>query len=164
MAYPTRLFDMLVELADCLCAQIVVDGLPEPCFCGVVPGDQIALEYAGDCDPLCGMAWVRLGGLYAASTVGVASTLPGNCGTQSGVDIELGVVRCVSVGSDDGSPPTPEELFASTELQMADAIAMQRAIVCCPALDTSSVIVGIYTPVGPEGGVVGGTITVSAML
>jgi hypothetical protein len=164
MTYPSRIFDVLTEVAACLCAQIQIDGLPEPCFCGVVPGEAIAIDYAGDCAPLCGMAWVRLSNVYSAASVGVASVLPGNCGRSTGIDIEVGIVRCISAGDSDGSPPSPEELQDATELQLADAMVLQRTLICCDALDSGSIIMGTYTPVGPQGGVVGGTVLVSVML
>ena len=41
--------------------------------------------------------------------------------------------------------------------QMADMAAMRRAIVCCNG-DFDDIILGQYTPLGPAGGVYGGTV------
>ena len=43
-------------------------------------------------------------------------------------------------------------------------MAIQRTLLCCDALDTSSIIMGTYSPIGPQGGVVGGSILVSLMI
>ena len=158
------LFDLLSALATCLCAQIVVDGSPDVCFCGVVPGGAASQDYTGDCDHSCGMAWVRLSGMYPMAGVGIADATPGNCSASLGADIELGIMRCISVGDSEGNPPPPAELLASTQLQMADAMTMLRAIQCCPAVPTKDTLVGAYAPLGPEGGLVGGVLTLSVAL
>jgi hypothetical protein len=153
---------LLDDLSVCLCAQILNDGLPNVCFCGVVPGDQIALDYAGNCADECGMAWVRNAGAYPSTVVGQPSTLPGNCSSGIGLSVELGIMRCMSVGEADGSGPSSSELEAASRLQQSDMLAMWRAVACCRS-SKDWVIVG-YTPYGPEGGLVGGTLTISALV
>lgn len=150
---------MLEDLATCLCAQIITDGLPEPCFCGVVPGEAVAFDYAGSCDDACGMAWVRLGSAYPSVTIGSPTAQPGNCSAAIGIDVEMGIVRCIEVGSADGSPPTPEQLNDAADLQVADLLAIWRAVACCR--QSKDWAIGQYTPFGPEGGLVGGVVTMA---
>lgn len=160
-------FSLMAELATCLCAQISdpENQLPAVCFCGLVPGEAPSLEYTGDCENACGMAWVRLATTYPATGPGQASEQPGNCSSLMNVDIEMGIVRCADVGDDFGNPPSPETLLAETQLQVADMLAMQRAILCCDALDPRDAVVGPYIATsGPDGGLVGGTITVSVVV
>lgn len=157
-------FTRLSALATCLCAQITdpVNGVPDVCFCGIVPGEQATALYAdGDCADRCGMAWVRLVSLYPSVSIGVLDPTPGNCGSSIGVDVELGIMRCISVGDERGNPPTPDELLAATQLQIADSLVMQRAVLCCDAIPPSEVILSNYTPLGPAGGLVGGMWTLS---
>jgi len=148
-------FDRMTDLAACLCAQIEADGGPEPCFCGVIPGDAVVGDYAGDCDEQCGMAWVRLIATYPATGVGQADESVGNCGSTLGFDLEIGILRCITI-HDDGSPLTLEESSDATRLQTADMMTMWRAISCCDSFTSKDYVLGSYQPLGPLGGLVGG--------
>lgn len=162
---PLQLAEML---ASCLCEEIrsseEVSGV---CFCGVVPGDAVAADYMSGCDDVCGMAYVRLTTVYPSVSVGVADTTPGNCGKSLGADFEVGILRCFDVDPE-GEAPTEAEYLAATELQLADAMVIHRAITCCATSQAqdpfrkgqgvwdNEVVMGQYLPTGPEGGVVGG--------
>lgn len=154
--------ELLTDLAACLCAALTPDGEDDPglCFCGVLPGDTVILDYM-ECDATCGMAWVRLTSAYPATGVGVLSELPGNCGTFLGLDIEIGVMRCLEQ-PDGGEPPDPEQYAAASALQSDDILAMRRAVQCCAALEDASM--GLYQPVGPDGAVVGGVWQIFAVI
>lgn len=157
------IFEAMAELATCLCAELKKDGSPDLCFCGLVPGDAAMDQYAGDCETKCGMAWVRLITAYPATGVATPSEVPGNCNSGLAFEIEVGAVRCISVGEDDGSPPSAEELLAATDLQIRDMVAMHRAILCCDAINPKDSLLNNYAPVGPTS-VVGGIWTISVML
>lgn len=151
------IFNRLTELAACLCAEYVpgnVNDLPQVCFCGVVSGEQAAIDYFGDCDTACGMAWVRLTSASPMSGIGIENVQPGNCGSTLGFSVEVGVSRCANFPDSDGTPPSEADYRAEVELQYADMLAMRRAIVCCQ--DTKNYILGTYTPYGPTGASVGG--------
>jgi hypothetical protein len=139
------------QLATCLCAQIEADGLPALCFCGVLPGEIPAYNGGEECD--AGMAYVRLITMYPASGVGTQNVSVGNCSSLLGFDLEVGIMRPSPIGDEEG--PSDAELLESTELQLADAIAMRKAIACCTG--QKNWILGAYTPYGPEGGIIGGT-------
>lgn len=155
-------YDRLTLLAACLCAQIQdpENGVPDVCFCGIVPGEAIPVEYAGDCDSKCGIAWVRMTNLYPSNGVGAAFTQPGNCDVGLGMDVELGILRCISVGTE-REGPTPEELHEAAQLAIADAMLIRKAVYCCDAINPRDLILGQYTPLGPEGGLVGGAFVLS---
>jgi hypothetical protein len=153
---PNNVQTKLEQVAACVCAQIEVDGLPKTCFCGILPGQEVAWDYTGDCsgDGGCGMAWVRLVAAYPSVVIGTPDQQPGNCGSMVGMDVEVGILRCVSMPHEDGSPPDPADLQADAALQVADAMALRKAVYCCgPEKD---LVLGYYTPLGPAGGVVGG--------
>lgn len=154
-----KITTLLTELSTCLCAQILTDGTPPVCFCGVMPGAVVSLDYAGECENECGMAWVRLLQSYPSATLGQPSATPGNCSAAIGVDVELAIVRCIEVGGPDGQPPEPAVLAAAAVLQQADMMSMWRAVACCR--NSKDWVIGQYTPYGPEGGLVGGTLTIS---
>ena len=151
------LFSKLASLATCLCAQIEQDGRPRTCFCGVIPGDAAVMEYAGNCADACGMAWVRLMTMFPSESVGQASEVPGNCGKELSVIIEVGIMRCIALGDSRGNPPSPEQLLGAADNQVEDALTMQRAILCCPDIEIADTILSAYNPSGPLGGQVGGT-------
>lgn len=150
-------------LSACLCAAILdpANGVPDVCFCGIVPGEAVAAQYAGNCSSKCGMAWVRLVSVYPSNAVGVLSVLPARCDTGMGMDVEVGIVRCMSVGDQQGNLPTPKEQLDAALLQYADIAVMWKAILCCEAIPSGDVILGQYRPIGPEGGLVGGSFTLS---
>jgi hypothetical protein len=155
-------YDRLTLLAACLCAQIQdpENGVPDVCFCGIVPGEAIPVEYAGDCNDKCGIAWVRMTSLYPSNMVGVAAVEPGNCGFGLGADVEIGILRCISVG-DQQEGPTPTELVEAAQLAVADALLIQKAVYCCEGVLTRDVVLGLYTAIGPEGGLIGGAYNLS---
>jgi hypothetical protein len=155
--------EVLVDLAACLCASLTPEGQDDSgmCFCGILPGDNVAIDYIDDCET-CGMAWVRLQRAYPAAGLGVAATDATNCNTPLGLDIEIGVVRCVPAGVN-GEAPRPEELLESAEQMNADLLAIRRAISCCGEIDVDY-SVGEYAPVGPEGAVLGWLVTIYAVI
>lgn len=143
------------ELATCLCAQIVSDGNGEVCFCGVMPGAEIAFDYIGNCgdDGPCGMAYVNLTDAQPANGVATPNTEVNNCGSLLGFSIEIGILRCVPIEKD-GEPPDPAVLLAVSRIVNADIKTMQRAVACC---SPKPYILGTYQPYGPTGAVIGGT-------
>jgi hypothetical protein len=152
---PNSVQDKLEQVAACVCAQIEVDELPKTCFCGILPGAEVALDYSGDCgEGICGMAWVRLIAVYPSTVVGTPNELPGNCSSLIGMDVELGIMRCISQPADDGTPPDPADLQADAALQVADLMALRKAAFCCG--NEKDLVLGAYTPVGPVGGLAGG--------
>lgn len=147
-------------LAACLCEQLS-DG-PGLCFCGVLPGEDVAADvgFGDDCE---GMAYVRVSSIYPSTQVGVAQLQPSNCTWGTGFDLELGVFRPFPM-EEDGSSPDPEVYLEASRWQMWDAQAMQKALACCDWLPHPDFVVGQYAPTGPAGGVLGGIIPVSAIL
>lgn len=159
--FDSPIMTALASLAECLCAQVSADGLPGLCFCGLVPGEVPAIEYLDNCEgDDCGMAWVRLIAVAPITGVGVVNATVNNCNSSLGFDAEVGIMRCAPVGSEDGEPPPAEAMLAAVDLQVADMMAMFRAIACCEAL--GEFIIESYAPIGPEGGAVGGFWTLSA--
>lgn len=155
---------LLTTLAACLCEQIRADELPEPCFCGVLPGERVAVDYINLCEEQDGMAWTRLALSYPASAVGVVNQNLRNCSGGLGVEIEIGIMRAAPTMTEDGEPPSAGDQLASVELQMDDMLAMRKAVACCSALDPYDYILSQYRPSGPLGYALGGTFTVMVAL
>lgn len=164
MALPYNpVFARVEAISACLCAEILdpANGVPDVCFCGVVPGEAPSAMYAGNCKDKCGMAWTRLVSMYPANGVGVPLGTVARCDTGIGIEVEVGILRCMSVGDERGNPPSAQEQHDAAELQAADAMVMWKALLCCQAIPHGDVILSRYTPIGPEGGLVGGLIQVA---
>lgn len=146
-------------LVTCLCEQIVTEGLPDVCACGLLPGDAVALDHTGDCSDVCGMAWVRLVEASPATGVAVGDSTVNNCAASLGWDLEIGISRCLDVLDENGDPPSVAAMAEATVLQIADMLVMRKAVACCTAL--GDYILGVYVPSGPEGGTVSGTWSLS---
>lgn len=157
----SAVWDRIQDLHSCLCAQMESSG-PPLCFCGIVPGNEVALEYQGDCEDHCGMAWVKVLAVYPSKSLGAVATDPNNCAMGIGVDVEVGVMRCLPVGESDGTPPSMEELRDATELQTNDMLAVRAAVLCCSG--ATDWIMGAMNPFGPAGGTVGFTVELNFMV
>lgn len=165
MAYPEGLredvsiWPALVRLSECLCAELgAMDG-PGLCFCGVVHGDEIPLDLMEKQGVGTGLAWTLLvNGFPSTNFPDPDPTWLRNAGWA--YVIELGVARCVPIGTAT-KPPSVQERFNATRLQLADMAAMKRAIRCCFATSSADVAIADYQPIPTSGGIGGGRITLT---
>ena len=150
---------VLAELSACLCAEL---GETVPCFCGVIVGNDIPLEYAGECEEECGAAYVRLVNAFPSINFPQQDTASG-CTSLMAYTISVGVVRCAPVGDDRGNPPTPEEVQKLTDQLLSDMHAIRRAVRCCLAdkFEDVEYLLGQYVPLPSQGGVAGGEMTLT---
>jgi hypothetical protein len=159
--------EILASIAACVCAELTPDGAdgPDVCFCDVVPGQVFAHDYVWGCeaDGKCGAAWVRMITAYPAVGVGVPADKRPGCGFLLGVDVEIGVIRCLEAG-ENGNAPEAEVMNAAAMQEIDDMIAIRRAIMCCDALEDIDISLGNYQPTGPAGMVFGGTWALSLAL
>lgn len=148
------------ELSACLCSELDAAGGGDLCFCGVVYGEGMdrSLVPVGRCG---GAAWVRLDQSYPSLNFPEPDQTA-NCNTLLAAVIEVGVMRTVAVGSDRRAPSLDERTLDARR-QFSDMSAMHRAISCC--VGTSKLdfvyLLGDYQPFGPEGGISGGTWTMT---
>lgn len=155
-----RFWPQMVLLADCLCAEIAASGLPGVCFCGVLAGDSVPLDYCTECDGGgCGMAWVRLSAVTPLGSEATATTGTGTfntCTMPLVATVEVGIARCAPMPNEDGEPPTLAEQLDAAQLQAADMAASVRAIRCCEGIDQKALVLAQWVPLGPDGGCLGG--------
>lgn len=175
MRNDTVVWPVLMELHQCLCDEIVAAELPGVCYCDLLPGENVAMEYCGpsceDMDCGNGQAWVRLVESYPSTNfpnpIDFTAQAAVGCDAPLAVTVEMGVARCAPVVSEDrpssGESPTAGQWRETAQLQFADMSAMRRAVQCC--MDEKRAVkkytLGTYEPFGPEGGCVGGTWTVT---
>jgi hypothetical protein len=164
-ALADALNEQLLDLAACLCSQIEEEDLPEPCYCGVVPGDAVAVDYVTmNCGRKNGLAFVRLAQVYPASRVGVVNQTLNNCSAGIGVEAEVGIIRRAPAWGKKGEPPTDAANLAGSNLLVDDMAAILAAIQCCfgnPTDPTKQIdhIVQTYRPT-ILGGALGGSFVV----
>lgn len=147
-----RVTSILIELADCLCREIKSRDMAEPCFCGVMPGDEAPLVYCNACQG--GQAWVRLVGV--GEPAGDLSIPTNTCAGIIVVQIEMGMVSGFMGLSEDGEPVDFAAQLAATERQIDEMDAMYHVLTCCSLSMKEKVSALAYAPYGPEGGCLGG--------
>ena len=142
------IWPLMVQMQQCLCETLTERGLmPGDCFCGILPGDSAIWDFQS------GAAYVRLVDVYPSTTFPAANTNPGtSCAAMLVATLEVGLTQCIPINAD-GSPLTQVQQMEVSRHQMAGMRAVQQAIACC---DIPLVVLGTYTPVGPQGGLVGG--------
>lgn len=154
------ILERLNDLAACLCAELTPAGADEVpmCLCIPVPGAFMAQAYVGEGEDV---AWVRLADSFPSNRPGVqhVNTFDQVGGTS--LMVEMGVMRCFPVNQD-GSVD-PGDLTETWRQQIRDLGAMRRAIQCCTGRSWSArdLVVGNYRPIGPEGDLVGGVISLA---
>lgn len=157
----TRLAKAVADLVECLCKALAEEGAGPTCFCGVVPGDQVAWDYCGECaGGNCGMGYVKVNSVFATTS------FPGpreytKCNAYLAAEIGVGALRCSPIPTEDGELPTEADMQEAFLAQIADMGAIHRAIQCCGFADY---FLGTYDPQGPNGGCVGGEWTVTVLL
>lgn len=148
----------ITSLVACLCEEVIRSGLPPVCICTPLPGEVYATDYVSED---AGMAWVRLESAWP-STSFPNQTITSTCAAPLAFGVEIGLAFCAPIFEQDGTPPPFAAQFDTTRVQIAAMAAMRRAVLCCfPAGRAQDVVLGLYTPLGPEGGVVGGTWSIS---
>lgn len=169
---------IMTDLAACLSNQIrdADNGVARPCTVTIVPGDSVLPEYQGECDDEvdpdypdqafdCGLAWVRLMNLYPASAPGVRADTAGTCVASTlGFDLNIGLTRCFELPEDPTTTLSPQQLADSTWAQLADGLIIRKAIMCCESLESDNSTLGTYSPIGPIGGLLGGSWSISVSL
>jgi hypothetical protein len=146
---------ILAELLESLTAQIRAAGKEdEYCSITVQPGNAVTFDFGPE-SGCGGIAWTRL--------IGSTPTVGGNkCIAWMTHTIEIGVVGPVP-GLDYSEIggyeiPSDVELFEAAQRQSDE---MQMMIAALNSADVEDLTVGAYAPSGPEGGVLGGTFTVT---
>lgn len=149
----------LIDLAACLCNQIEDNGLPKVCYCGVVPGDAVAVDYISACDDQDGLAFVRLAQVYPAAAVGVVNQRINNCSGGFGLEAEVGIIRSAPPWGEEGEPPSDADNLAGSVQLVEDMAAIVQAIQCCFGDKGIDYIVQSYRPT-ILGGALGGSFVV----
>lgn len=158
MACPELLGPLAQELLDCWSVALFECGRPA-CRYFLAAQASVAWDECCDCADANGMAWVSLNSITPLNTNGVTP-----CGWEYEATFSLSVLRCdATVIQGDGTVPGPDVFTAQAREQMLDAEIARKAIVCCfgEGKDPGDYILGGWTPLGPDGGCVGGSTVVT---
>ena len=140
-------------LMACVCELLEADGAGPVCWCGFYPGAEVSWDYCGECaGGSCGMAYARIMEAFQSSNFPNPEDSAAKCQSPLAVGLVVGALRCMPM-AEDGSLPDPDAVMETSIGVIADMTAMLEAIACC---DMGEYALGQYTPLGPQGGCVGG--------
>ncbi|MFE2995016.1 hypothetical protein ACFXG4_08395 [Nocardia sp. NPDC059246] len=156
----TGVYRVAHTLIGALTAALASTRAGAPCL-SVVHAGNMAPDYGWcACDDGEGMAWSRV--VSITPTVDfptpIARAVPAGQVAQLAAVFELGVTRCYYT-PEDNSMPEIGVLDSMARDAADDAAAMLRAVQCS-GLDPDA-MVGPWVPRGPQGGIHGGTMTVT---
>jgi hypothetical protein len=150
---------MLAILLEQLVAQLRDAGqLDSMCAVTAYPGNAVPADYVGG-DECGGMAWVRHVSSNPTVRFPAADVSVDNCLSTLAHIIEVGIIRPAPIPQSDGRDvdlPDPIEHLNSA-LDIAEDMVLMKNAIARAARSIDFVILGSYSPVGPEGGAVGGT-------
>lgn len=140
-----------------------------------VPAARVFIEPGADAvwDTCCidgvgeGQLWVATTQVYPATGQLTPDPQPVRCHpTAFAATMIVGLLRCAHTLDDQGHPPTVEQVTEDAEKVARDRTLLRDAILCDagPALDTGGFSLGVWQPLGPMGGCVGGQWTLTVAL
>ena len=153
--------EMMAALLESLTAQIRKAGKEEDyCAITVYPGTAIPVDFGPESD--CrGTAWVRLVSVNPTVVFPTAAVGVDNCGYSLAYTVEMGMVGPAPVMDERLGrlivPDDVEQFEAS--MRLYDEVEMMHAAIKGAGID--QLILGDWTPQGPEGGILGGTWTLT---
>jgi len=156
---------MLAVLLEELSAGLEDAGLLESmCTVTIFPGIAVPIDYVGSSDTCGSMAWVRHVSTNPTIQFPSADLSIDNCASTLAHIIEVGLIRPSPIPESDGRHvDLPDDLtHMNASLQLADDMMLMKDAIARAAKVIDFVILGSYTPVGPEGGAVGGIWSLTA--
>jgi hypothetical protein len=146
---------VLEELTDVLKDADQYDSM---CAVTVYPGIAVPVDYVGG-DECGGMAWVRHVSSNPTSRFPNADITVDNCAYSLAHTMEVGIVRPSPIPESDGSTvDLPDDAaHMDSAFDIADDMMLMKLAIQNAAKTIDFVILGSYSPLGPEGGAVGGT-------
>lgn len=163
---------ILQKLLDCVTVALVDCGYPA-CNYYLSADANPAWDDCCECDTGNGRVWVQLVSIVPDVSPGYSNTSLVDCATEMAANVSINILRCAPVSDTNGRPPSVADLTAAAKGQMRDAAIMRSAIRCCFAqddpqnhpesVDAANVSFGEWTPLGPDGGCMGGSQVVQVM-
>lgn len=131
------------------------------CRTFVAPGGPPAWDACGLVeDGSEGQAWVQLAQVFPSDSFPTQQTGPMRCPPSGyAAQLAVGVLRCAAIVDSEGRPPSSAALNADARKVARDRALVNEAIRCCylEDADPGTYTLGAWTPLGPQGGCVGGS-------
>lgn len=122
------------------------------CRASLIPGSQAVADMCCGCDDADGQLWVLVRSIAAEPVAPGMSS----CGYSFSAELEVGVFRCSIALTEDGDPPTAQELDDEATGMLLDAALIRQAVMCCfpdaANLDPMDWVLGSAAALGPQGG------------
>lgn len=130
------------------------------------PGTTAPWDACGESgDGAEGQVWVAVPRVYPSDNFPVETTAAHRCAPRGfAAELTVGVLRCAAVVDDHGRAPSAEAVTDDALKVSRDRSIVLDAIVCClmgEDADPGTYRLGGWTPLGPDGGCVGGTWSVT---
>ncbi|MEU2487029.1 hypothetical protein ABZ593_20775 [Streptomyces sp. NPDC012617] len=172
---PLAIHELTESVVGCVCAALtrtalVVDGQPGcPCRTCVVPG-TVAWD---SCDDPCGakgeggqltVSVARIFGSSDADFPSESRVVQGVRGCTppplTALELVVTLLRCAPTMSENGCPPSCDELGRAAQVLHVDMVTVFNALLCClpgtlPTRRGRRFVMGQQKTVGPDGGCVG---------
>jgi len=157
-----RVRDVTVELYDELHERD--PSVLTPCAVLAVAGVEVPLDRGTDLtEDCCGQLWVRLVSSVPSRNFPEPDAGPHTAEMSWAVTIEVGVARPAPVVTEvDGAavlPPIEDEEEAASVAAIDAAILREALLNRYADAEDVGIVLGAWTPFGPDGGIVGGLIT-----
>lgn len=157
-----RVRDVTIELYDELHAGD--DTVQPPCAAYAVSGAAAAIDRGIDAESgCCGQLWVRIVSSVPSRSFPEPDAGPHTDELAWAVTLEVGIARPAPVVREvDGQavlPPVEEEEESASVLAIDAAILREALLNRYADAEDVGIVLGAWTPFGPDGGVVGGVIT-----
>lgn len=134
----------------------------EACRTFIAPGNPPAWDFCCDCGQGDGQAWVQISEVFPTDDFPNQQLGPMRCPPSGyGVEFTVGILRCAAVLDDQGRAPSSERLTADAQKVQRDRAIVNEMLRCCYLADADpgSYVLGLWTPLGPDGGCVGGSVS-----
>ena len=150
---PQIINNTLDEILACVCAALANGSCGCPCYAFIATGAVVPWDHC--CDG--GQLWVKLERMYATANFPSQDNSTLQCGVTWSADILVGILRCGPVLDDQGLPPNPDDVTATSVLVYEDMALVAPAIACClgQAKKYRQYRISDFRPVNPQGGCYG---------
>lgn len=131
------------------------------CRAFVHPGTTAPWDACGSTtDGAEGQAWVAVPRIYPVAPFPTEDAGAQRCHpVEYAANITAGVLRCAATVDDEGRAPAPADVSTDAAKVTRDAAIILEALLCCyldDDADPGTFRLGDWTPLGPDGGCVGG--------
>lgn len=162
---PTAIYDIEVQLLECIRLKLIEFGLPVPCKICVTPGEIVWDVCTNEGQLMASTVSVYYSNVFPLDDSQDATTSTVCAPGLTTADITISLMRCApTVKGNPPRPPSCDELSSVSLGITQDSYAMRMGLLCClnDMRNNYQIVdyrLGAATVTGPEGGCIGNTIS-----